>query len=539
MATSIGPEDSALILKFGGGINSRASENDINLRECAEGVNFELDPQNKEFRNRKPFDLIATVPNTSEIRGFANLYKADGTSSVLVQAGDTVYEWDGATTFTSRGTVSATAQLRGRLDHNWLLDDKVIITDLNHQEDVMEWDGTTLQDVTFTNEDGSTAFGNFKAKYCVISNERVIFANINDNGTTTEHLIVGCQRGNFTVITVNQRPSSSLSEEDPFFLIQPDYRPCNGLVEAFGVLATSSLNGSIFKLTGDSAKDFAFNPLHPRSGALGTESVTYVGNDVFYGREGRIESLASTDKFGDVEVDDVSLPISGDISDFNEWTIVYNQKLQRIYCFPCNNSQVWVYHKSLADFAKLSGGESLSPWVKWTTNHSMALNPTATMNMIDPVDGLEYVFMGDANGNFYRLEGSGLSGDGGTNDIKTERKSGLISVSPGAEAFDIEGWISYRKGDAATVTIQIEYSGSQVFNKSVTLSLPTITNRPVYAGGIYYSNGESYSTAFSGRITRQKFPLHGKSQEFQIKVTVEGTTNFQINEVGVRLQATS
>ena len=64
-----------IIIPFGGGVHSRASEADINDQECSQGVNFSLDPENREFRNRKPFDLIGTVPNGAEIRGLVSLYK--------------------------------------------------------------------------------------------------------------------------------------------------------------------------------------------------------------------------------------------------------------------------------------------------------------------------------------------------------------------------------------------------------------------------------------------------------------------------------
>lgn len=519
------PKEFTTVVKFGAGLHTRASEDDIDPSECADGKNFDLDPQDKQFRNRKPFDLIGTVPNASEIRGGACLLKSDGTVSVLVQAGNTVYEWDGATTFTSKGTVSATAKLRGRLEHNWQLSDKVIITDLNLQQPVMEWDGTTLQNVTFTNETGSTSFGTFKSRYCIVSNERVIFANIDDNGTAYPHLIIGAQRSDYTIITVNQRPSSSLSEADPFFLIQPDFRYINGMVEAFGIVATSSKKGSMYKLTGASAKDFAFEELYPRSGASGDEGVTYVGNDIFYGRQGRIESLVSTDKFGDVDTDDLSDDIYDQIQSYDNWTIVYNSRNKRVYCFP-NESQAWVYHKSLKPL-------DVSPWSKWVTANSFAFNPTFVMNMLDPNDGLEYVFMGDSSGNFYRLEGSGTSGDAGSNSISAERLSGLIELPDDTQAWNVEGWISYRTGDPCTVTISLEYRGKTIFNESVTIDIPTVSNRAVYNGSYYYSNGTGYGS-FSGRLARQPIAVAGKGNEAQVRVTVEDTVDFAIKEVGFR-----
>jgi hypothetical protein len=127
-------DDGSVSLKFGGGVHSRASEDEIDVRECKEGQNFRLDLQNTEYRPRPPFDLVGTVPNGAEIRGFACLLKTNGSVSTLVQAGGTVYEMDSDYNFSTVGSVSSTAQLRGRLEHNWQLDDKVLITDLNLQQ---------------------------------------------------------------------------------------------------------------------------------------------------------------------------------------------------------------------------------------------------------------------------------------------------------------------------------------------------------------------------------------------------------------------
>ena len=89
MPTAIGPEDKTVVIKFGGGVHSRAPADEINPRECASGKNFVLDMQNTQMGPRPPFDLIGTVPNAGEIRGFVSLLKTDGTVSFLVQADDT------------------------------------------------------------------------------------------------------------------------------------------------------------------------------------------------------------------------------------------------------------------------------------------------------------------------------------------------------------------------------------------------------------------------------------------------------------------
>ena len=250
MVSRIPPKDYPLVIKFGGGLHTRASEPDIDPAEASDGKNFYLDLENKELRPRKPFDLIGTVPNASEIRGGASLLKSDGTVSTIFQAGTKVYSWDGTTNFTHVGTVDATAKLRGHWrSHNWIPSDKVIITDLSLVETVKEWNGTTFQSTTFTKETGA-AFGNFYAKYCSVSNERAVFGNVKDGSSTSPHLIVGSAGSDFTQISVAQRPVSSLSTDDPFYIPMPDLKPINGMVEAFGVSVFSTEKGRLFNLTG-------------------------------------------------------------------------------------------------------------------------------------------------------------------------------------------------------------------------------------------------------------------------------------------------
>ncbi len=547
MVSNVGTEDLDFILRFGGGVHSRASEDEIDPRECKEGQNFELDVQNSEYRNRKPIDKIGTVPNTSRINGLITHRKRDGTVTWLVQAGGIVYEWDGAATFTQRATVSSSARLRGTLGSQWELDDKVIITDLALADVVMQWDGTDLTDITFTKNNGGGAFGPFRAKYCTVSKERAMYASVHSSSTFTEHLFVGSLRGDFADISTDNRPSSALSEADPFFLIQPDYKAINGTVQAFDVVTTSSEFGSLFRLTGESAKDFAFLEFYPRSGAEGRESVAYVGNDIFYGRQGRIESVLSTAKFGDVETDDLSIDISDSIDGFKDWTIVYNSRNQRVYCLPGSQNEMWVFHKPIFERFKqveqgvdqsTSQGLGLSPWVKWTTQNTVNMSFTAMMNMLDPLDGLEYVFAGDANGNIYRIEGSG-SGDAGATDVKTERLSSLIQMPLDAEAYGVEGYIQYRKSEEATVALSFEFSGMSVFNEVINITLPTSTINTAYNRDEYYSNGEHYGDAFSGRLTRQKLKVPGKGNAFLVRVTVDGKNDFEINSIGLRFSAGS
>ena len=649
MPSKLGPKDEALQIRFGGGVHSRASEEDIDLRECTDGENFELDLRNRDWKPRLPFDVLGQAPNGGEIRGFASLYKSDGTISYLVQAGAAVYEWDGDT-FTSVGSCAATAQLRGHISHNWQLDDKVIITDLNLQQPVMEWDGTTLQNVTFTGTSGadvivngafaadtdwtkgtgwtisggtgncdgtqvaastlsqtvapltvgtrygvsftisdyeagtirpqagatngtsvganglyyeeivcttSTGFameadtsfigkiddvvaepiptwnGEFRAKYCVIKDERAIFANVYDNGTNYPHMIVGSRTSYYNQITVSNRPSSALSLADPFFLLAPDLRTINGMSEAYGLVALSTLQGSMFKLTGSNAQDFELQSFYRDSGASGTESVTYVGNDIIYGRQGRIESLSGVDRFGDVETDDLSNDIFDTIQGYENWTIVYNSRTQKIYCYPEGQNLVWTLNKSIIG---MKGEErNLSPWVKYTTNHQSNFNITAMMNAYCPCDGLEYVHFGDENGNMYRMEGSEGGGDGGSNELKVRRLSKMFTMPVDAEAFRIRGWITSIKKQDIAVQLKFLFQGYHVYDEDITIIIQADELQPYYNGLTYYG-GTQYYGSISERFSREKFGISGKSNQFQVEATVETKRFFKISEIGLRFE---
>lgn len=523
MATEIGPAEQNLVIKFGGGVHTRAAENDVKDQEASSGQNFCLDFQNSQLRNRPSFDLIATAPNAAPINGFVSLLKTDGTVKMAVQAGNTVYDFNGTAFGSTLDTVNSSARLRGQLWANWPLDDKVIISDLAKLEPLKEWDGSTWADVTHN------LTGTFISKYAYVENERLWLANVISNGTDTPHIIVGSERSDYTTLSVSTRPASGLGEADAVFMISPDNRPINGLVAAFENVVISGEQGNISILTGGSSKDFAFKTLHPRSGADGDETLSYIGNDIVYGRPGIIESLVATERFGDVSNADLSVDIQPTLAGYKDWTIVYNSRLQRAYCIPAGQSEIWVYHKDMA-------GSGVSPWSKWVTAHASSFQPTAIMSCLDPVDGLEYVYFGDSSGNLYKLEGSAAA-DGGTANIKTEFLSRLYEISLDADAYDIEGWVKYRQDVANYVTMSFEFSGALIFQQEITVDLPDIQNRRVYGGSVYYGDDEYYGNTFKGKLVRKPFLVAGHSKEFQVRVTVDGQANFEINQIGLRFRA--
>ena len=205
------------------------------------------------------------------------------------------------------------------------------------------------------------------------------------------------------------------------------------------------------------------------------------------------------------------------------------------YFFPGGGSHVFALHKPLMAI------EGLSPWAKWTTQHAMGFQPTAVMNAFDPSDGIEYVWMGDASGNVYRMEGTGESGDGGTANIAVERLSPLVEMPLDEKAYDIEGWIRYKKKNvASTVTLTFEYNGHEVFDESITITVPARTLGPVYGGGSYFGgSGVYYGGEFQKRLNRQKFAPPGAAEEWQVRLKTEGTGDIEVEEIGLRMAAAS
>jgi hypothetical protein len=236
--------------------------------------------------------------------------------------------------------------------------------------------------------------------------------------------------------------------------------------------------------------------------------------------------------FGNVEADDLSRMIADKIEGYGNWTSAYNSRLHRAYFFPASQSECWTLYKPV-----MERGDKMSPWAKYTTNHAFGFQPTAVMTMLDPVSGLEYVFMGDAAGRIWRMEGTS-DGDGSSAAVKAERLSKVFVLPLDAQMFDLEGWVQYRKGEAATLTLKFEYAGDSVFDETVTLSLPAATGGAYYNGSSYYGDAY-YGIPFAGRLTRQPFTAAGQSNAVQVRATVEGTTDFQITEIGLRFKAAS
>lgn len=515
-----------IVLTFAGGLNTRRSVTRINPDEAVAGANFDLDEQYESLRGRKPFDLVATATNAGDIRGYAQLKQQDGTVSTLIQAGDTMYEWDHGTTFTSRGTVDASSKMRGKRTHNFTLDEFVIITDLAELTVVKKWDGTTFGNLAHN------LGGDFFARYCLVQHERAFFGNVK-SGTATPHILVGSQRGDSEVLSVSDRPAGTLGIDSPFFIPMPNLKPINGMDEAFGTLVLSTDNGKLHQLVGNSAFDFVIRDFYEGSALSGAESMVNIGNDLALGLPGRIESLKGTQTFGDVNTDDLTNPVAPSVEGATSWTLNYNRTARRLYCFPDHRASCFVLYKPLLD-----ARSPLSPWSEWTTGHSINFQPTTVFTLLHPSTLKEITYMGDSSGNIYQLEGVG-SGDGGTTSLVVSRTTGLIQGFPDGSVFDVEGWINYRRNEAATVTLTFIFQGEAAFDKSLVINLPAAENQAVYNGtGTrvgYYNASAYYGAVFSDRISRQNFGPPGLNAYVQLKVEVESQAAVDIQNIGLSI----
>lgn len=523
------PEAQPIVLTFRGGIRSRGREMDIAIDECTTGENFDLELDNRSLIKRRAFEKVATTPNAREIRGFAQLIKKSGAITTLVQSGDTVYSWDGATSFTSVGTVQATAKLRGPREHNFTLDDIVVITDLNLVEKVKQWDGTTFGD--FTHNLG----GNLFAKFARVRDERLILANV-ISGTATPHVLIGSALGDDNTLTITNRPSSALGFDSPFFLPTLDLKPINGLEEAFGQFVVSTRYGKLFILTGSSAFDFEFKSFYEGSAVSGDEAIVNIGNDLLLGLQNHIETLSGVISYGDVESNDISLPIANLIARVLEWRFVYDRRRQKTLCFPDTQAACWVLYKALQS-PQESGPSRLSPWSKWTTTHTMAMQPSVVMALLDPTTSLDQVYGGDSLGNIYKFDAD-VDKDGQVNQITVKRRSGLLTV-PDATLFDVKVNIDYKRQFTTTVTLRFMFSGVESSDATLTFTISADDALAVYNGAYYYggSNGSYYSATFTGKIRRQTKHVHGRGNFMQIELEATSNGSIDIQQIEIILQA--
>lgn len=513
-------------LTFEGGLN----EMDASLvkpNECIEGYNFELAFSQSRFAPRKPFDKLGTSTNAGSINGIIQLIKNDNTETTLVQSGDTVYTWDGTTGFTSKGTVNGSSYLRGT---TWSLGGYTVITDLAKLTVVKKWDGTTFGDLT-------TGLGvSLYAKFGVVHLGRMWLFNVTA-GSNTPHLLVASAYENPESYDTTQRPKDvGVTANEAFYMTTPDLLPINGVQLFFNTLVISTENGRLWKLTGIDATDFAWEPFYANSCAGGSgvnvESMVNVGNDLLYMKKnGSIESLSSTQKFGDVETDDVSKWIRTQTDGLSYSRSVYDQERGKVYFFTAD-SKVLVLFKDVLE------STDLSPWSVYQTGHTSAFTTNCPIYMRQPGGSAYYVYFGDSSGNIYQMDGTG-DGDNGNTDIETYRKSGFIEmfqdkygnvVQPDYPV--IRGRVYYRRVNDCDLLLSFEWADDYAVNTcTVPLDGPSLADGAVYFGGSGYYGGSYYFNTgfqFSQRTSTKGFSPVGRGPGFYVSASITSSGTFDI-----------
>lgn len=525
------PEKPRFTLKFPFGLNESDTPQ---IGECIEGYNFDLKLDSDVLRPRAPFDLKGTATNSSEITGLLQLVKRDATQTTLVVAGSTVYLWDGGSTFTSKGTVTATALLR---DTYWSLDDYLVITDLNWKNVVKKWDGTTFENLTTGLSD------DLYAKYAIQYLGRMWLFNVKTS-TETPHLMVASAFEDPTSYDTSARggPATSGGSAfstglEAFYMLTPDLRPINGVALYQDTLIISTDHGKLFKLTGSSASDFAWVDFFDGSPAVGTETVANIGNDVVFMREGgHINLLSATQLFGDVKAYELSRWIPDSIKNLTDAITVYDKIGQRVLFFV--NNEVLVLFKNLlrSDRTQLESGNSA--WSKYITDDSSNFNTKAARFMYRPGTTDYSVFFGDSTGRVFDLNGEG-SGDAGSSDIKLLRKSRVINnevIDPWPYIYEIlHGRVQYRRNGPFDLTLSFDWDDEYNVSSSIaTLKGAPAGNFAVYFASDIYFGGDVYFSegfVFEGKISSKGFSPTGKGPGFFLSVSADTKVQYQVDKI--------
>lgn len=501
---------------FPGGINELNDEF-ISTGECISGQNFELEVGNSQFQARKPFDLKVTEGSAREINGLCQLIDRSDTSSTIVIADTQVYEWDGTS---SLGTAVTTVTTGGNfISEAWQLDQTIAITDLNKVNVIKRWDGTTFGNMI------SSGGTNTKAKYAKAFNNRMWYANVNDNSVDLPHVIVASAFENPRTIDPSTRGKGQDSTSSPstanvaFFLTTPDLKEINGFDVFNEKLIVSTVNGRIYEITGTDATNYNIIPLYAKSNAIGEQAFVNIGNDWIWQRRGAIESLRAVETSGDVQANDLSISIPETIETLGNTKMVYDESRQKVYMFGTN--------KCLTLYKHLIGSE-LSPWVPFTTTHDSLFNATSVAYMRAP-DGTDYsVYWGDTDGNIFKMDGTG-EGDAGSEVIEVRRKLPLIQI----KGKSVEGRVKYRRRDEVDLTLALDFS-DEFYSTTSTIKLKQQDQSPTVYGGAFYYGGAVYygtTTLLGAAQQSQGFSPGGIGSSAFLELSLDTDKEFLIDSL--------
>jgi hypothetical protein len=465
--------------------------------EAAAGsYNFDLKKDSSYLFPRMPFDLLGTADGGAEIRGMLQLVKRDDSETTLIQSGAAVLKWDGASVYSSVATVTTVAQLR---DTYWSLGDYLVVTDLQKHTPVSKWDGSTFS--TLTTGLGSSLF----AKYGIVHQGRVWLFNVKTT-TDTPHLMVASAFENPESYDTSQRAVSGtfVTGSEAFYMVTPDLKPINGVALTLnGDLVVSTKEGRLFKLTGTGPADYRWVDFYAHSAAIGDESMTSAGNDIFYMRKGAaVESLQATQNYGDIAADDVSRWIPDTVKNLTTSISVYDQQNQKVLWFIAG--KVLALYKDL-----LYGGcvvdeagtkAKISPWSVYTTTHSSGFITSCAKYMKLPGTSNYSVLFGDSSGRIFNLNGTG-NGDSGDTDITLNRDTRFLGEESGLNYVRKipKARIRYQRTQQCSLSLALRWGDEyNTSTASVTLEGPLTGDQAAYFGGSFYFGDTEYFNVGSG-----------------------------------------
>lgn len=524
-----------LILSFGGGLNENVSPT---LDECTYGYNFDLKANRPSLVQRQPFNTMGTAPNAGGVSAILQLIKRDATVTMLVCAGTVVYEWDGASTFTVKGSVSAIALLRAAY---WSLGDYLVIADRNKLNPVKTWDGTTFANMV-------TGLGNaLYAAYVFVFNSRVWLFNITVGSTKYPHMILVSKFEDPTVWDPTARGGASTvgggtfsTGLEAFYLLTPDEHPINGVEVFQNVLIISTLAGSVWQLSGTSAKDYQFTQFHADFPPITGEGMKAVGNDVVtMSSGGHITMLYAVQAFGDALSTDLAywLPVTlPQVTTLN--CIVHDIERERVLFFV--DDRVLVLFKELLAQDRAQTAGKPSPWSVYLSDYPSGFSTLHADYLLIPNTTTYTVMWGGPDGDVYNLNGAGNQ-DASSVDIRCARRSRHIGTEiQGMNPWpwideNITGHVRYRRLNVASFSVEFEWDDEMSTTQTdLILKGPSPADSPVYFGGAFYFGGPIYfGQGFAGiaRVASQNIEPGGKGPGFYLTVSSNAGKQIQVDAI--------
>lgn len=366
------------------------------------------------------------------------------------------------------------------------------------------------------------------AKYGVIHNGRQWFLNVTTDTDDTSHLIVASAFEDIESYDSSVRAEDgTLSGDEAFYMLTLDLKPINGVAQFNKELIISTVDGKLFRLTGNDATNYRWVDYYSGSAAVGTETMVNFGNDVALMRVGgRIDTLRQTDASGDVTVDDISRWIPKATRSLSEAIAVYDNDYQKVYFF--------VQDKILVLYKEYLYGSDASPWGGFTTELDFHFNTSAVVRIRRPGQSAYSIYIGGDGGEIYDLNGTS-NGDAGTTAIQVKRKSNLIEELNTKQGI-LTGSVHYRRIEQVDLVMSCDWSEEyNVTSSTVKLKgrSPTDAPTPYFGGGIYF-NGIAYYNGgfeFEGKPTTQRFSPGGRSPAFFFEINTDSRYQYQIDYI--------